>query len=123
MIASCFASLCNRSACIDVDAAQTLCHRGVRSKRGIQHPYDHGMLFVRSHSYRNGPARMQLPLPRYVTKATCAPQLADKAAVAAVEFDPVESVFSIRLKTRTPRPTRQDATIAPGGSVTCASIH
>lgn len=62
---------------------------------------------------------MQLPLPRYVEKATCTPQLDQKGAVCSSDFDKDSSILTVKIKTRNAQPTRADSAIKAKGSVQC----
>jgi hypothetical protein len=66
---------------------------------------------------------MQLPLPRYIEKATCTPQIDDKVAVCSSEYDPHSGILNVKIKPRASQFSRTECAIKAKESVQCASSH
>jgi hypothetical protein len=64
-------------------------------------------------------ATVQLPLPRYVEKATCSVNIDDKSATSTVDYDKDKCILMVSVKCRASRPNRSDAAIRAGGSIQC----
>ena len=65
----------------------------------------------------------QLPLPRYVQKASCNPSLPDRSTLCNVDYDQQECILHIKLRTSSQRPSKHDAALGPRASVQCALAH
>lgn len=67
--------------------------------------------------------RSQLPLPRYVEKATCKAAVDERNVATSVDFNTRTSVLTVRIKARGSRMRPNEIALAGGGSIQCAALR